>query len=383
MRTIKNLVEEKYHKLFSREDQGTRNQESRGAVGPDISSLLKQTSITQNSLPLVLNNDSDSSSIVSSSTQQSEEPPNTNKAVDFMNTIPEVKYEELTGATGNWDKKNILGRGGFGIVFRGIWKNTQVAIKRIEPRDKSSTADYKTELKQSLNELKFLNACRHDNILPLYGYSLSGEKPCLVYQLMLGGTLEQRLYSDASLSWQHKLMIAQGTARGLQFLHTFKDKPLIHGDIKPANILLDVCLMPKIGDFGLARESPSQDPVEISKVYGTRPYLPNEFIQTRCLSTKIDTYSFGIVLYELATKKRVFDRNRSPQHLIDLMNQYFQLEINFLKVIDTTFLTNQTTVCEAGAHIFPILTCLGQECTQKNPEKRPEMVNVLKRLEGF
>lgn len=216
-----------------------------------------------------------------------------------MKVIPEIKYNELTVATEDWNPRNILGRGGFGTVFKGFWKNTQVAIKRIEQRDATKKMDFKKELRQSMNEVKFLILYRHDNVLPLYGYSMSGEQPCLVYMLMEGGTLEQRLYSDTSLTWQLKHHIALGTARGLQFLHTSTEKPLIHGDIKPANILLDPCGMPKIGDFGLARESPSKDPVEISRVYGTRPYLPLEFISNRCLSTKIDTFSFGIVLYEV------------------------------------------------------------------------------------
>lgn len=232
------------------------------------------------------------------------------------------------------------------------------------------------ELKQSLNELRFLNACRHDNILPLYGYSLTGGKPCLVYQLMMGGTLEQRLYPPYSLSWQQKYVIAQGTARGLQFLHTFKEKPLIHGDIKPANILLDPCLQPKIGDFGLTRESPSNKPVEISKVYGTRPYLPAEFIETRCLSTKIDTYSYGIVLYEMASQKRVFDKNRNPQHLIQLMKQFFESKIDYTNIVDTSFSFDQS-----GSYIFTLLTHLGRDCTASNPDYRPEMVDVLKRID--
>lgn len=230
-----------------------------------------------------------------------------------------------------------------------------------------------------MNELRFLNSCRHDNVLPLYGYSLSGAHPCLIYQLMPGGTLEQRLYSPNSLTWQQKYCIALGTARGLQYLHTFRSgKPLIHGDIKPANILLDQCWTPRIGDFGLTRESPSRKPVEISKVYGTRPYLPAEFIVTRCLSTKIDTYSFGIVLYEMATKKKVFDRNRNPTHLVELMRNYHAERIPYTDIIDSTHPFDQV-----GSFVFSILTKLGQECTAVDPNKRPEMQTVCMRIESF
>ena len=114
-------------------------------------------------------------------------------------------------------------------------------------------------MQQSMGELRILNAVRHDNILPLYGYSLGGDFPCLVYQFMPNGSLEDRLLCRQGtypLNWEHRFNIARGTARGLQFLHTMGDKPLIHGDIKSANILLDKNFEPKIGDFGLAREGP-------------------------------------------------------------------------------------------------------------------------------
>ena len=119
----------------------------------------------------------------------------------------------------------------------------------------------KVALQQSMGELRILNAIRHDNILPLYGYSLDGTYPCLVYEFMPNGSLEDRLMcrqGTVPLSWKQRLNIARGTARGLNFLHSrsTREKPLIHGDIKSGNILLDKAFDPKIGDFGLAREGP-------------------------------------------------------------------------------------------------------------------------------
>lgn len=139
-------------------------------------------------------------------------------------------------------------------MFPGTWKCTQVAIKRMEIKP-----DESEQLRQSITELRCLNIYRHDNVLPIYGYSIGGANPCLIYQYMPGGSLDGRLRTtdpELILDWPLRLNIAIGVARGLQFLHTnlVDGKPLVHGDIKSANILLDANNYPKIGDFGLARK---------------------------------------------------------------------------------------------------------------------------------
>lgn len=135
----------------------------------------------------------------------------------YISGVPEIDYQELAQATNNWNSKQILGKGGFGVVFWGYWKHTEVAIKQIHYRKANSSLDAeRIQLQQSLNELHHLNCCRHDNILPLYGFSISGEHPCLVYQLMKGGSLEKRLYPKSSkmlLNYEQRLSIALGTAR--------------------------------------------------------------------------------------------------------------------------------------------------------------------------
>lgn len=106
-----------------------------------------------------------------------------------------INYNELALATDNFAQSNVLGRGGYGIVYKGFWKHTAVAVKRLGVNQKnvaSATAE-KDRVKQSLMELKILALYRHDNILPLYGYSLDGTEPCLVYQFMGGGSLEDKL----------------------------------------------------------------------------------------------------------------------------------------------------------------------------------------------
>ncbi|KAJ3651372.1 hypothetical protein Zmor_017421 [Zophobas morio] len=293
--------------------------------------------------------------------------------MESAGAIPQIPYEELQKSTNNWDQANILGKGGFGMVFKGIWKCTQVAIKRIEKKEDSPESSYQ-QIVQSNTELHCLNAYRHDNILPLYGYSIGGPQPCLVYQFMSGGSLEDRLrVHDPSrvLPWPTRLTIATGTARGLQFLHTIRDKPLIHGDIKAANILLDQNDMPRIGDFGLAREGPASEYVKVTRIHGTRPYLPDEFMKYRKFSTKVDTYSFGVVLFELATGASAYSTKREHKFLRD----------HVVKCEEGRILELKDPRAPGGESYYRKIVNIGRGCVHSNAKNRPEMVNVLLMLE--
>lgn len=129
--------------------------------------------------------------------------------------IPEIPIDELREATNNWAKENELGRGGFGVVYQGEWISTKVAIKKLECK-RSRSESTKVSWIQSLNELRHLNHCRHDNILPIYGYALKEDICLVVYKLMPGGSLENRLGKRsgfAPLTWLQRLNIAIGTAR--------------------------------------------------------------------------------------------------------------------------------------------------------------------------
>ncbi|XP_065211134.1 pelle-like serine/threonine-protein kinase pik-1 [Planococcus citri] len=290
-----------------------------------------------------------------------------------------IPYRELQEATAGWDRRLTLGRGGFGVVFRGSWKNTAVAIKRLEsqrPNDPHYNAA-EVHRQQSLRELKYLNNYKHDNILPLYGYSIDGERPCLIYQFMSNGSLEDRLQcrqGTSALSWWQRVTIANGSARGLQFLHSM-EIPLIHGDIKSANILLDCNFVPKIGDFGLAKEGPIKDitHVEITKIQGTKPYLPHEFLRGRKLSVKVDTYGFGVVLFELGTGLRAYDGSRKERFLRDHCHE----------AENNSVYLNDSKAGPEEDYYYVLLIKLGVQCTHDTAKSRPLMADVLKELDNM
>lgn len=170
--------------------------------------------------------------------------------------------------------------------------------------------------------------------------------------------------------------------------------PLIHGDIKPANILLDPCSHPRIGDFGLAREG-SFDSMEVSRVFGTKPYLPYDFLRYRHLSTKLDTYSYGVVLFEMATSLPAYDKNRGRDghdvgdgrnacdgrdhvYLRDYIWSFKKQKKNLLELLDKSLHPTPEAL-----DLFNTFIEIGLKCTEELAHNRPEMVEVLGSMESF
>uniref|UniRef100_A0A915EAU1 Protein kinase domain-containing protein n=1 Tax=Ditylenchus dipsaci TaxID=166011 RepID=A0A915EAU1_9BILA len=227
------------------------------------------------------------SSAASSEAVASSAPSESSSVIAGLQNTPSVKYEDILEATNNFAADKILGRGGYGVVYKGVWKHTEVAIKRIQGRNDNSLEHQKERIRQSLQELRTLAKFRHDNVLSLYGYSMDGAEPCLIYQFMSNGSLEDRLLcrnGSEPFNWPTKLSICKGVSCGLHFLHSVTNAPIIHGDL---------------GDFGLSRDGQveldglEKKPMIASHIKGTLAYLPPEFTTSKVISTKLDVYSFG------------------------------------------------------------------------------------------
>lgn len=211
MVAIQHFVDERYHRLIKSKSWPKSMQQN----GTD-DRLQKHQAISRKLLNVSVVNETSNSNNESIQVEVVRDKENFafEREIEGYNAIPKISYAELQSATHDWNVNDILGTGGFGTVFHGIWKYTEVAIKRIELRDRRAA---KVQVQQSLTELRYLNYCRHDNILPLYAYSMDdGHDPCLVYKFMAGGSVEQRLFrrkANPPLQWQNRMNIAIGTAR--------------------------------------------------------------------------------------------------------------------------------------------------------------------------
>ncbi|KAI5663400.1 hypothetical protein M9H77_22723 [Catharanthus roseus] len=280
--------------------------------------------------------------------------------------------EALEKATNNYADDRILGRGGYGTVYRGILPNKQVvAIKKSKVIDES-------QIEQFINEVVILTQVDHRNVVKLLGCCLEAEVPLLVYEYVSNGTLFHHIPNSANswLSWDNRLRIAAEAAGALAYLHSAASKPVIHRDVKSANILLDEYYNAKISDFGASRLVPLDQTQVTTLVQGTLGYLDPEYFHTSQLTEKSDVYSFGVVLAELLTGKRPISTERSQVQ--KNLATYF---ITSMKENRLFQILEPRVVREGALEQLQATAELVKKCLQINGEDRPKMKEVAMELE--
>ncbi|CAJ1882934.1 unnamed protein product [Sphenostylis stenocarpa] len=289
-----------------------------------------------------------------------------------------ISVQVLRNVTKNFAPENELGRGGFGVVYKGeLDDGTKIAVKRMEAGVISSKA-----LDEFQAEIAVLSKVRHRHLVSLLGFSIEGNERILVYEYMPQGALSKHLFHWKSLeleplSWKRRLNIALDVARGMEYLHTLAHQSFIHRDLKPSNILLADDFRAKVSDFGLVKLAPEGEKSVVTRLAGTFGYLAPEYAVTGKITTKADVFSFGVVLMELLTGLMALDEERPEE------SQYLAAWFWYIKSDKKKLMAAIDPVLDVKEETFESISIIAElagHCTAREPSQRPEMghaVNVL------
>ncbi|KAI9215559.1 hypothetical protein POPTR_T085100v4 [Populus trichocarpa] len=299
------------------------------------------------------------------------------KVVPQLHVMPEMNlqnftYNELETATGGF--KEEVGRGAFGIVYRGALANEDkplIAVKKLEKMAGEGDTEFKTEV-------KVIGRTNHKNLVQLVGFCNEGENRLLVYEYMSGGSLSNYIFGYSRPSWNRRMQIAFGVARGLLYLHEECSSQIIHCDIKPQNILLDESLNARISDFGLAKLLKTDQTKTTTAIRGTKGYVAPEWFKNLPVTTKVDIYSFGILLLELVCCRKNFEINAMQEHQIVLADW----ACDCLKEGKLNLLVEEDGEAMEDMKRVERFVMVAIWCIQEDPSLRPGMKKVVQMLEG-
>ncbi|PIN01423.1 Serine/threonine protein kinase [Handroanthus impetiginosus] len=289
--------------------------------------------------------------------------------------LPLFTFEMLANATEQFHDKNLLGKGGFGPVYKGVLANgKEIAVKRLSTRSRQG-------MKEFMNEVVVISKLQHRNLVRLLGCCVEKEEKMLTYEYMPNKSLDVCLFgstrpSRSILDWTKRFNIIEGIGRGLLYLHKDSRLRIIHRDLKPSNVLLDENWNPKISDFGMARIfGGNEDHANTARVVGTYGYMAPEYAMEGRFSEKSDVYSFGVLMLEIMKGKKN-THYYNDEWSLSLLGCAWKLwsENNGLAFVDETIMDSNLEE--------EIVRCIriALLCIQEFPKDRPTIQTVMSML---
>jgi hypothetical protein len=283
------------------------------------------------------------------------------------------KYKDLFVATKGFREKELLGRGGFGKVYRGVLPTSkiEIAVKRISHESRQGMREF-------VAEIASMGRLRHRNLVPLLGYCRRKRELLLVYDFMPSGSLDKYLYyqPELTLGWSQRFGIIKGVASGLFYLHEEWEQVVVHRDVKASNVMLDGELNAKLGDFGLAKFYDRGTDPQTTHVVGTVGYIAPEHARSSKATTSTDVFAFGAFLLEVACGRRPIESWRTDDIiLVDfVLSHWNRGEILGAK--------DPNLGIDYVAEEVELVLKLGLLCSNSEPAARPSMRQVVQFLEG-
>jgi len=282
---------------------------------------------------------------------------------------------DLEHATNRFSKENVIGEGGYGVVYRGrLINGSDVAIKKLLNNMGQAEKEFRVEVEA-------IGHVRHKNLVRLLGYCVEGIHRMLVYEYVNNGNLEQWLHGamrqHGVLTWEARMKVVLGIAKALAYLHEAIEPKVVHRDIKPSNILIDEEFNGKLSDFGLAKLLGAGKSHITTRVMGTFGYVAPEYANTGLLNERSDVYSFGALLLEAVTGRDPVDYGR-PANEVHL--------VEWLKMMVGTRRAEE--VVDPDMELKPTIRALKRallvalRCVDPDAEKRPTMGQVVRMLEA-
>ncbi|KAM3280966.1 hypothetical protein P3S67_027986 [Capsicum chacoense] len=286
-----------------------------------------------------------------------------------------VSYYEIQQATNYFDESNLIGVGSSGSVYKGtLSSGIMVAIKILD-------LEYEEVCKRFDTECEVMRNLRHRNLVPVITTCFSDYIRAFVLQYMSNGSLENWLYrEDCQLNLLQRVTVMLDAAMGIEYLHHGHITPIVHCDLKPANILLDEDMVAHVGDFGISKILAVSKSMAYTETLGTLGYIAPEYGLEGMVSANGDVYSYGIMLMEVLTERRPTDEEICNENL-DLRKWITQsFPGSMMDILDGNLFPEEEQITSKSEICIASMIELALDCTKETPESRITMKDIVKRL---